>query len=161
MVKKGTNFTCPVCSKVFYRYPSQIVEGKPTTCSRTCAARYFRDKGEWVDCPNCSTPFWRTQWAANKGFGNYCSKRCWVDARKTPLGEVTTNSWKPWQVKEWKGDKCARCGSAENLELDHIVARSIGGQNVKENAQTLCKSCNIRKFQCEDLPAYLATKQRI
>lgn len=155
MAKKGMSFTCPVCSKVFYRYPSQIVPGKETTCSRTCAARHFRDKGEYVDCPVCRKPFWRTAFEASKGHGNYCSHACWGSLRHVPKNQT----WSPEQRNTWKDTACVRCGAAENLELDHIVPTSRGGKNERSNAQTLCKSCNIRKFQCEELPSYVSETQ--
>lgn len=158
MAKKGVTFNCVVCGVDFYRYPSQIVEGKGTTCSRTCAARHFRDKGEMVSCVQCEKPFYRQKWMAEKGFGNYCSKPCWGESRKTPFG-TGPSGITPAQRKAWIGSECARCNATENLELDHILARSLGGQNTVENMQTLCKTCNLRKFQCEDLPAYLASTQ--
>lgn len=158
-MKRGKIFVCPICGIQFYRYPSQIVEGKMTTCSRTCAARYFRDKGRMVECAECQKPFWRTAYAESKGYGNYCSKRCWVVKRMTPFA-TSNKSWSPQQVREWKGQVCTRCGATENLELDHILARSLGGPSTFENCQTLCKLCNLRKFQLEDLPLYISTLEQ-
>ena len=43
-------------------------------------------------------------------------------------------------------DKCClNCGAAENLTIDHIVPVVFGGENVYENLQTLCFSCNSSK----------------
>jgi len=154
-MKKGTFFECPVCTKTFYRYPSQIVEGKPTTCSRTCAARYFRDKGETVECPVCSNPFYRPLSVATYGFGNFCSKPCWVSARK---GFPVSAPWKPWQRTGWKEKKCERCDETRHLQLDHKTPTCLGGENERQNAQTLCRRCNVLKFHREDLPAFLKQK---
>lgn len=41
--------------------------------------------------------------------------------------------------------KCNLCGSRENLQVDHVVPVSKGGQTVPENPQPLCRACNIRK----------------
>ena len=41
--------------------------------------------------------------------------------------------------------RCQRCGATEDLTGDHIVPRSEGGRNVRENVQVLCRSCNSRK----------------
>lgn len=41
--------------------------------------------------------------------------------------------------------KCRRCGSDEELTLDHIVPRARGGSNRRENLQTLCFVCNNKK----------------
>jgi hypothetical protein len=40
-----------------------------------------------------------------------------------------------------------RCGSARNLEVDHIVPLSRGGDSDDCNLQTLCRRCNRRKWK--------------
>jgi hypothetical protein len=149
------NYECPVCKKLYYRYPSSIKRNRDITCSRYCAARYFRDKGETKIYPICSKSFYVPKSVLTKGYGNFCSHECWGSTRKTPLGS-SNNPWTHEQRAQWTDTKCARCGATKNLELDHILARSLGGKSTRENAQTLCKICNLRKFQLEDLPAYLA-----
>jgi len=45
-----------------------------------------------------------------------------------------------------QGDKfCLCCGSKDNLSIDHIIPRSLGGVNRNENYQTLCRFCNNLK----------------
>lgn len=56
------------------------------------------------------------------------------------------------QRVEWMGEQCARCGSTDNLTLDHVIAVCAGGQSVKENAQTLCGPCNNWKAKHVDRP---------
>ncbi len=41
--------------------------------------------------------------------------------------------------------KCSFCGETENLTLDHIIPVSKGGENISQNFQVLCQSCNSRK----------------
>ena len=48
------------------------------------------------------------------------------------------------EVKSERGEKCELCGSNENLHLHHIKARQHGGQDVKENAQLLCRICHVQ-----------------
>ena len=52
----------------------------------------------------------------------------------------------PTEVRRavWVRDqgKCARCGSRERLELDHIVPVSRGGSNTERNIELLCEVCN-------------------
>jgi len=40
--------------------------------------------------------------------------------------------------------KCVGCGSAQNLNIDHIVPFARGGLSVAENLRLLCFSCNQR-----------------
>jgi 5-methylcytosine-specific restriction endonuclease McrA len=51
------------------------------------------------------------------------------------------------RIKVWQRDegKCARCGSREKLEYDHIVPISKGGSNTLRNIELLCEECNRAK----------------
>jgi hypothetical protein len=40
---------------------------------------------------------------------------------------------------------CAKCGSTDNLEVDHMWPRSLGGPTTDNNLQVLCKACNQKK----------------
>ena len=40
---------------------------------------------------------------------------------------------------------CAKCGSSQNLEIDHIIPIFLGGSSEIENLQVLCFSCNRTK----------------
>ena len=56
--------------------------------------------------------------------------------------------------KRWLKDKCEWCESTENLELDHIIPRLLGGPRTEQNAQTLCHPCNVWKHNHVDLPQW-------
>ena len=47
----------------------------------------------------------------------------------------------------WRRDqgKCARCGSRELIEYDHIIPVSEGGGNTARNIELLCQRCNRSK----------------
>lgn len=49
-------------------------------------------------------------------------------------------------IKKRDGEKCNYCGSTHNLEIDHILPVSKGGNSNAENLQVLCKQCNVLKF---------------
>lgn len=40
------------------------------------------------------------------------------------------------------GSACLRCGSREQLSIDHLRPRSLGGSDDPANLRTLCISCN-------------------
>ena len=49
------------------------------------------------------------------------------------------------------GRRCLRCGSTDDLTIDHIVPASRGGDDSDGNLQTLCHDCNQEKgVQCID-----------
>lgn len=55
------------------------------------------------------------------------------------------------------GHKCVRCGTSEDLTVDHIFPRSIGGTHALKNLRTLCRKCNsARPVQGAGLIADLA-----
>ena len=43
------------------------------------------------------------------------------------------------------GNRCRKCGSTRNLEIDHIFPISRGGKSEYSNLQTLCHQCNTQK----------------
>jgi hypothetical protein len=43
------------------------------------------------------------------------------------------------------GGRCQCCGSSDNLEYDHIIPFSCGGQSTVSNIQLLCQKCNRSK----------------
>lgn len=201
-MKSGEDRICPVCGKQYYRYQSQVDRGVLLTCSRTCAARHFRDKpSRNISCQNCGTMFRGRKVATEHGFSKYCSRACEVAQRPNPPVERTCiqcgktfmkahgsvlksggkfcsricidafkrklrkrgekEMFTNWQKREWKDDHCAKCGVTTNLELDHRVPRFAGGKATQENAQTLCGTCNRKKFWTDDYPLYLSLlKQR-
>ena len=48
-------------------------------------------------------------------------------------------------VIERDGLRCVQCGSAAELQLDHILPVALGGATSVENLQVLCRDCNRAK----------------
>lgn len=59
-------------------------------------------------------------------------------------GIITEEEWK--KLCEKYKNSCLCCGRSDvKMTLDHVIPLKLGGKNVIENAQPLCKSCNCKK----------------
>lgn len=54
-------------------------------------------------------------------------------------------------IFERDGHKCVECGSTRWLQIDHIVPTSKGGSSDNDNLRTLCKKCNEKKWNREQV----------
>lgn len=65
---------------------------------------------------------------------------------KVWLGNADNQEWRELkqEVKAERGAKCAVCGCTSGLDMHHIKARRIGGTDVKENLQLLCRNCHAQ-----------------
>lgn len=52
--------------------------------------------------------------------------------------------WRKHIKESWE-NKCAYCGSEENLTIDHIIPQSKGGLDTTKNVVCCCHSCNQSK----------------
>lgn len=66
-----------------------------------------------------------------------------------PLPPPTKRDPIPVEVRffifERDGYRCVQCGTSEDLTIDHIHPKSLGGADTADNLQTLCRPCNCRK----------------
>ena len=108
---------------------------------------------------------------ARKKIGE-ASKRLWLENRDKMIASLPRGihhrfrkppellkhrkQFTPRQRREWKDAECFYCKSKEHLDLDHIIPIFDEGINARENAQTLCRSCNLWKVYHVDLPRYYA-----
>lgn len=64
-------------------------------------------------------------------------------ARLLSAGHENIVGW--LELLQFYGGVCAKCGSQEDLQLDHIIPISLGGRHATHNFQILCRSCNSSK----------------
>lgn len=59
-------------------------------------------------------------------------------------GNARNTQWRELKeaIKAERGAKCELCGSTDNLDLHHIIARRTKGKSVDENLQLLCRQCH-------------------
>lgn len=135
---------------------------------------YFLERPKQVICSNISKPELENLWLQktgtrfedsdrtirrlfDKGFLVKIKKGCYMydpDATENKsLKDFDAKTKK--NALERDGYKCVMCGMGKDngidLQVDHIKARSNGGDNSLENAQTLCGSCNFRKKDLSQL----------
>ena len=51
-------------------------------------------------------------------------------------------AWRRLSVIVTAGAKCVRCGSRDDLVAHHKVPRKMGGLDVLENLEPVCRSCH-------------------
>ena len=72
------------------------------------------------------------------------------------------NSRRKNALKKRLPQVCVYCGSTQNLTLDHILARMLGGSNRFSNLQMLCFKCNNNKAKGESIIAiYLRMNNKL
>lgn len=68
-----------------------------------------------------------------------------IEYVKIPASKFVTT--KPSRGLIYKRDRntCQYCGSTKRLTIDHVVPKSLGGDNTWQNLVVACSSCNILK----------------
>ncbi len=79
----------------------------------------------------------------NKSNGFYFDNDIWESICRVERGKVTNKI--RFAVYNRDGNRCRRCGSTRDLEVDHIFPISKGGKSNFDNLQTLCHRCNSLK----------------
>lgn len=73
----------------------------------------------------------------------YNNPEIWNSICKVERGKVTNRI--RFLVYKRDNNRCVKCGSRYNLEVDHIFPISKGGKSTLDNLQTLCHDCNQMK----------------
>lgn len=186
--RTGQTVTCVVCAATVYRGPKRIREGRAYVCSEACrlaahekklidrtAPRPNRKLGEEIKCFHCGKAVYRKKSMIERRIAMTCGASTCVSAYSRSLWGLPPLTEKQAAYKKgparrasnftaaqrvaWLGSSCARCGTAKNLSLDHIIPVAAGGLSTRENAQTLCQPCNIWKSNHEDRQLAVAFRQ--
>jgi 5-methylcytosine-specific restriction endonuclease McrA len=153
---RGEARNCKQCGKGFYAMKRDIDKGFGLYCSNDCNGAAYR-KQVTVNCAWCNSAIERVLNEVESRGSLYCNQDCRT-AWQRRFKPRQSRKFSPWHKRHWKEAACRRCGATENLELDHIIPRFAGGPPTKENAQTLCITCNRKKLH-EDLKLYPVDKQ--
>src|ERR1700730_16935584 len=143
---------CKVCSKEFNKPQSLVAKGYAKYCSRKCEVSARPNPPVDRICLQCGISFKKDYWSVNvlKNGGKFCSRTCTDIFKRKLRKRGEKNMFTNWQKREWMDSKCVRCEATEELELDHIIPRFAGGLPIEDNAQTLCRTCNLNKFWQEN-----------
>jgi 5-methylcytosine-specific restriction endonuclease McrA len=107
-----------------------------------------------AECPACAEQTWRlVEVSPNRKSAQWQCEHCGKKQRSTyhaALGSADREREPiPEAVRKavWLRDsgKCRLCGSAFDIQYDHIIPFSRGGAATMENLQILCGNCNRRK----------------
>ena len=80
----------------------------------------------------------------NKKNGNYYANNdIWESICRVERGKVTNKM--RFAIYNRDHNRCRKCGSTRNLEIDHIIPIAKGGKSTYDNLQTLCHRCNVKK----------------
>lgn len=79
----------------------------------------------------------------NQRNGFYLDREIWDSICRVERGKVSNKM--RFSIYQRDGNRCCKCGSRYNLEIDHIIPISRGGKSTYDNLQTLCHRCNAEK----------------
>ena len=88
----------------------------------------------------------------NKDGEFYRDPRVWDAICRVERAKVSNKM--RFSIYQRDGNRCCKCGSSYDLEIDHIFPISKGGKTVYENLQTLCHNCNKEKSNTIESGAY-------
>ena len=81
--------------------------------------------------------------ASQKNGDFFVNEDIWQSICRVERGKVSNKM--RFAIYQRDGNRCRRCGSRYDLEVDHIFPISKGGKSTMDNLQTLCHSCNSAK----------------
>lgn len=139
----SVSFTCVICGKVSWgKYRRKY-------CSKACAKKapnsYQCQKEVLKRCIACGFEF-----LTNKYNARYCSVECSREVNRQRAKERDTPLLRlRFEVLARDNFRCRYCGRSvqdgTTLEIDHVLCRKRGGQDISANYVTACHECNDGK----------------
>ncbi|MEH7355086.1 HNH endonuclease signature motif containing protein [Neobacillus drentensis] len=117
---------------------------------------------EWIEknvdeCPKDLVDFYMTSLGITNSHMAQFKKILKGELKTFSEGRTITQSVKK-EVREKYHNKCACCGSSENLQLHHKEYFSNGGQNTVDNLILLCVSCHAEQHKDEHVYNLIKSK---
>lgn len=84
-------------------------------------------------------------------YQTFCPRKRQKQPKKLGSRQLVYIEWRDNIAKPYLdanfGHKCAKCGSPYDLDVDHIIKRSLAPSKVKDlsNVQYLCRACHSAK----------------
>ena len=113
-------------------------EAHQCDCCEICDGRgtlYWKER-DFDLCYKCLTSLYM------KHLGNYIKRK---NREKITVKRRVVSEDMRFKIFKKYNFKCYECGNQNNLQLDHIMPFSLGGNTEEDNLQVLCKSCNFEK----------------
>lgn len=110
-------------------------------------AQYYRDHKEELNeysrnYRRENADYWR-KWKQDHPEAVAVSRQNDRAKRSANGGRISKRDWR--RILDAFNHCCAKCGSSENIHMDHVVPLARGGANSIDNVQPLCQTCNLRK----------------
>lgn len=116
----------------------------PSDTAKEYLAAYLR--GDDRQCHRAAQRHSRQGWRTDPEKAKARSNRAGHTRRARKRGALGSHTDAEWQAVLLRhGGRCAECGSHSNIEKDHIIPLSDGGNNYVLNLQPLCRRCNSAK----------------
>ena len=143
---------CATCGREFRKNPeySYAVWAKIRHCSKKCAGN--NRPRRYATCEQCGSEFATRaerveRFCSTECYGKHCrTERFPVAGRRHGLNFTARMRRELLVLAD---GRCARCGTTEELEFDHVQPLFQGGENTVANGQVLCRSCHREKTNAE------------
>jgi hypothetical protein len=131
---------------------SKAAKNEDRTASKIVDTLIAKNISKEGCCEYCNSKLTEDEFYTYKSICYKCCSNAWRIYEFAHGGECKTDIKKRHITKAIKetvlrrdGFLCLKCGSADNLTIDHITPISLGGSNDYNNLQTLCSKCNSKK----------------